>query len=407
MYKSALGDLKISFMASVWGTVVKIPSLWNNGQSGLQKLLKCSASDVVKFCINAGVNKWSLRKPMNYGANRFTTLTDKEMAGTQAERNAGYYYGIKMSDNSFNNIAGIHIAEVNLFEHKKFEAGNAARLDDFYNYDHAATADVSLDGDSLPTEIYESRSFKVTLVINKSGYGVPFTEVMRSVLNGGIGEGTYLMAILSKAEDIGRGDGAHSFTRISETPIDFDTSATLEYEVDSSMRSGDYYFSFFLYAPRNATEVANMPALGEWKDANGFMTTSHPIVVPEGYKRAISVLPIIELPYIYQAEIDATTLILTVRGYLSEVPESFIFRVYGTVNFGGGVGHPVEFEGRTIHIAGTEATCRFLWSDIAPDALIIKGQPVNASLTFLVYVDNGATWGKATSFELSTTVRAI
>lgn len=347
------------------------------GGSALQNALGTTSADVVEVCRLSSINKWSLRKSINYGTTQYASLTDAQMVGPDSETNEGYYYGIKFSDNSFTTIAAIHTSGITLFDYHRLELGNVARLDDFYNYDPNATADVSMQ--SVPSSVYFGSAFSVNLLVNKSQYGVPFSEVMKKVIGGGIGEGSYLMMLASKKDYVSSASaGKHSYTRLSSSPINFNTNATVTCTINGlSLQAGDYYVSFYLHIPRNSMEVDNMPEVGEWIDAYETLDSSNPIVVPEGHKRLLTVKPKADIPYVSQITVSTTSTYILISYVMSQDVSSYQIRVSGTI------------DGRDVSVEGNQRLLlRWNWSDINGGFYI---SPIAIDLTFETSTDNFAS----------------
>lgn len=369
-------------------------TIYPEGGSWLQNALNTTIADVRELCLLLSVNKWSLRKPMDWGPDRYWSLSDAEMVGPDNLTRQGYYYGIKFSDNSFTTISAIHTSGITLFDYYRLQTGSYARLDDFYNYDPEATADISMDRNSIPSSISESGTLSVRLIVNKSQYGVPFSEVMSKVIQGGIGEGSYLMMLVSKAANIGSASaGYHSFTRLSESPIDFNTNATTTYSLRSIPRAGDYVISFFLYIPRNSAELNAMPDVGEYIDAFEVLLSSQPVVIPEGHRRALTITPISNIPVATSMSLSATTFGVFANVTLnSNVSGDFRLEASGTIN------------GISVRDVFVSTMASFAWVLISPGSLPATGQPVNATLTFRCSIDGGSTWGSPAQFSGSTVI---
>lgn len=370
-------------------------TIYPGGGSWLQNALNTTSADVRELCLLSSVNKWSLRKPMDWGYDRYWSLSDAEMVGPDNLTNQGYFYGIKFSDSSFKTIAAIHTSGITLFEYYRLQTGSYARLDDFYQYDPEATADVSMDKSSIPSSISESGTLSVRLIVNKSQYGVPFSEVMSKVIQGGIGEGSYLMMLVSKAANIGSASvGYHSFTRLSESPIDFNTNAITTYSLRSIPRAGDYVISFFLYIPRNSAELNAMPDVGEYIDAFDVLLSSQPVVIPEGHRRALTITSISNIPVAIAMRLAATTFAVsaTVTLNTDSVSGDFRLEASGTIN------------GISVRDVFVSTMANFAWALFAPDSLPSVGQTVNATLTFRCSIDGGNTWGSAAQFSGSAVI---
>jgi hypothetical protein len=369
-------------------------TIYPGGGSWLQNALNTTIADVRELCLLLSVNKWSLRKPMDWGPDRYWSLSDAEMVGPDNLTRQGYYYGIKFSDNSFTTISAIHTSGITLFDYYRLQTGSYARLDDFYNYDPEATADISMDKSSIPSSISESGSLSVRLIVNKSQYGVPFSEVMSKVIQGGIGEGSYLMMLVSKAANVGSASvGYHSFTRLSESPIDFNTNAITTYSLRSIPRAGDYVISFFLYIPRNSAELNAMPDVGEYIDAFEVLLSSQPVVIPEGHRHSLTITPIGNIPIATSMRLAATTFAVSATVELnSSVSGDFRLEASGTIN------------GISVRDVFISTTANFAWALISPGSLPATGQPVNATLTFRCSIDGGNTWGSPAQFSGSTVI---
>lgn len=343
-----------------------------------------SATGVSALCRLSGINKWAKCKPINYtGLTRH--ITDVERRGMQSDINQGYYYGVKLSDNAFNNFAEIHETSTNLFAHKPLEAGYPARMGDFQGYDHNATADITAIVQATAQQnSYMSIGFQVT----PNSSGIPVSDVVKAALSTTGGVSTYIFALLTRV-----GTTTHACALLDSNPIDLDTAQSKTYSIYMHQAAGDYYLSVFLYSARNSTEVANFPDLLTWTDIGDQLWSSLPIVLPDGYKEVVTISANL-IPYVASVTASATTFAFNLAYSLSSTPSSYIVKVSGTI-----LGNA---------ISGTFSQSElpsWAWRRINPDLLITSGTRVTGSVTMQVSIDGGSSWGQSKTFSINTYVQ--
>lgn len=357
--------------------------IWNEvSVTDVRTVLQSSENRLNYLCRLGSINKWAKCKPINYtGLTRH--ITDVERRGMPSDINQGYYYGVKLSDNAFNNFAEIHETSTDLFAHKPLEAGYPARLGDFQGYDHNAVADITA---IVQTAAQQNSSMSIGFQVTPNSSGIPVSDVVKAALSTTGGVSTYIFALITRV-----GTTTHACALLDANPIDLDTAQNKTYSIYMHQATGDYYLSVFLYSARNSTEVANFPELLTWTDIGTQFWTSLPIVLPNGYKEVVTISANL-IPYVASVSASATTFAVSFLTTLSASASSNYLKASGTIN-----DISVSGESRGTLIA-------FAWGLFAPDVVPFVGMAVSGSMTFQVSIDGGATYGQAKTFSFSTTI---
>ena len=300
----------------IWGPV---------SRTDVKTVLQSSENRLTYLCRLDSINPMSKNKPINY--NKIGHLTDYERRGMQSDIDAGYYYGVKLVGSGWNDFAKIHeTKDTTLFTAKGLEWGYPSRLGDFQGYDHNAVPDIGIS--PLATSVITGTKLVVTLNVAPNGTGIPYSEVLEATHATSGNVDSYLMAIVTREGTSGGG-----LTRLSGSPVNLTTTSTTNYEVQLNQAVGSYIVSVLLYAPQHSQELAQLPAVGEWRDlGNQAVWNNDPIVLPNGYWHSLSIIPN-NLPYVsvisvttnstyirmgYTFSASATSYTLYISGYIGK-----------------------------------------------------------------------------------------
>lgn len=239
---------------------------------------------------NGNVNKWSRHKPIVY--NKTSRLTDAEFRGQDAQINAGYVYGVKISGTNQKILPTLH---TEITEEYLRPAGGIDyqphRILDFDGYYHNATPSPQISYDRLAP---------ATLIAYKDlEEGLNVTAAFATGDNGGIdiisemgsNPGTvYLCAMISKGL-LCYVAALQNTNEGGVTPVFYQNAWQRSFHADfrdiaSSLPITDgYTFSCFLVTASQAPE--SMPLDGDWYEIPELGFASRPWDAPEGMNRSL------------------------------------------------------------------------------------------------------------------------
>ena len=350
---------------------------------------------VESICVAEDINKWSKHKPIEYGS-KLDYLEADEIKGLPEDINAGYIYGVYLANPS-TDFLQIHAtpqpyneATDLMFSYKR--PSNAGRLTDFDGYYHYAEPDLSV---ILPRDVYGTgESYTITLNLRHHDLAISYKEIVQANYGTSGSVAPYLFAIVTRVGDY----NSTAWTRISSGSINLDSSEPMSFDVPLSglnLSEGNYILSFFLYNPRSSAEINSFPGVGTWRGVyDTQFWSSNPVLLPNGYKRAIAVSTIVR-PYVTAMSLVANSFGVNAAVTLSQsVTDWTQFRMYvsGTIN--------------NTYVSTTSKNdfAAFSWDVVSPGSLPFTGMQVNASLSFRCSIDGGNTWGATTEYSATTYV---
>lgn len=142
--------------------------------------LGTSSLDLGTLCTHANINMWARRKPIRY--NSTAALTDSQLAGTDAEKTAGYYYGVHLANTGA--IYALHDFTIDYHKPRGASYSEWYRAYDFNGYVHNASPNIKV---SMPTSAYSDLEYDyeigIALLAVESGEtpGIDYEEVIESV----------------------------------------------------------------------------------------------------------------------------------------------------------------------------------------------------------------------------------
>lgn len=339
--------------------------IWNEvSRTDVKTVLQSSENRLTYLCRLGSINKWARCKPINY--DKTGHLTDYERRGMQSDIDVGYYYGVKLVGSGWNDFAKIHeTKDTTLFTAKGLEWGYPSRLGDFQGYDHNAVPDIGIS--PLATSVITGTNLVVTLNVAPNGSGIPYSEVLEATHGTSGNVDSYLMAIVTREGTSGGG-----LTRLSGSPVNLTTTSTTNYEVQLNQAVGSYIVSVFLFAPRSSQELAQLPAVGEWRDlGNTQLWQADPIVLPNGYWHTLSIIAN-NLPYVSVINVLTDSTLIRMGYTLSASATNYKIHISGTI---GNVNVSKTISGREI--------IQWNWSDLG----MLAGSSVSINLYMQVEID--------------------